>query len=149
MKNQCVVLPGAACSVNANGSDASGGAVIANFPRNWKDTVGPRIGFAYWLVDATELFVGANFATSAIPKSTDEPLYFDGNTLGFSLGARREIVSGLYGALSYNYNYTFPINVASGQSQLSHYAAPSNSPSADGSYTQQVYFFNANLAYKF
>jgi len=150
MKNQCVVLPGAPCSVASDGSDATGtGAVIANFPRNWRDAYRFRVGFGYWVQDETELFGGASFGTPAIPKKTADPLLFDSYTIGGSLGVRHQLTRGLYMAASYNYVYYLPFTIGAGVSQESYYAQPSKSPSADGSYGEQVYFFNVNATYVF
>jgi hypothetical protein len=42
-----------------------------------------------------------------------------------------------------------PFTIDSGTSQENKVLAPSKSPSADGSYGEQVYFFNANVSYVF
>lgn len=149
MKNQCVVLSGQACNINPDGSSDGSGSVIANFPRAWKDSFGVRTGIGYWLTQETELFVGGSFGTPAIPKKTVDALYFDAFSLGASVGVRHQIVKGFYGALSYNYIYDFPFDVTPTQSTLNRVAAPSNSPSAAGHYAEQVYFFNANMTYRF
>ncbi len=149
MKNQCVVLPGAACNINPDGSGDGSGSVIANFPRAWKDSFGVRTGIGYWLSPETELFLGGSFGTPAIPKQTVDALYFDAFSLGASVGVRHQILKGLFGALSYNYIYDLPFEVTPSQSTLNQKAAPSNSPSAAGRYAEQVYFFNANVTYRF
>ena len=151
MKRQCVVEPGAKCDVDASGADLTGGKIIANFPRQWHDSVGIRAGAGYWIgggVD-TEIFGSGNFGTPAIPHKTADPAYFDSYTVGFSVGARQRITSHIYAALSYNYVYYLPFDVKPGESQLYQYQQPSRTPGADGAYSAQVYFFNANLTFLF
>lgn len=148
MKNQCVVLSGKPCNINADGSESSG-AVIANFPRNWRDAFRARAGFAYWVEEATEIFGGASFSTPAIPKKTADPLLYDSYAVGASVGVRHAFSRHLYAAVSYNYIYYLPFTIDSGTSQENKVLAPSKSPSADGSYGEQVYFFNANVSYVF
>jgi long-chain fatty acid transport protein len=151
MKHQCVVEPGAKCDVDGSGADLTGGKVIANFPRQWNDSVGLRAGAGYWIGSGheTELFGSGNFGTPAIPHKTADPAYFDSYTLGFSVGARQRITSHIYAALSYNYVYYLPFDVKPNQSQLYQYQQPSRTPAADGSYSAQIYFFNANLTFVF
>ena len=151
LKQQCIVEPGAKCEVDSSGNDLTGGKIIANFPRKWNDAFGVRAGAGYWVGSGgeTEMFGSGNFGTPAIPHKTADPAYFDSYTLGFSVGVRHRITSHIYGAFSYNYVYYLPFDVKPGESQLFKYQGPSRTPSADGSYSAQLYFFNANLTFVF
>jgi long-chain fatty acid transport protein len=147
-KNQCIVEPGATCSIDNNGADITPKMqIIQVIPRNWKDTYTVRGGGAFFIND-TELFGSVGFGTGAPPKSTLDPSLFDTDAVFFTAGVRYPFLPRLYGAVSGNYVYYLPVDTT-GKSQLQNYVPPSRSPNAGGSYDAQIYFINANVTYRF
>jgi long-chain fatty acid transport protein len=112
MKAQCLALQTKAkdgspvrhdCNVYPNGSDATGGFVITNIPRNWNDTYGGHVGGSYWLSRAIELFAGLGYETGASPDETIEPATMDGNNVSAALGGRFLLWDSFYLAASYTH----------------------------------------------
>lgn len=144
-KRQCVVTPGAACEVDGNGAETSGaGAIILNLPRNWKDSVGFRIGPGVALTENFEVFGSFGVTTPAAPKTTIDASTIDALRLNGALGARYAITKSIAVAGSYNIIYFLPVDTA-GTNQLYNYSQPSKSPSADGTYNATLMFLNANV----
>src|SRR5262249_54326170 len=118
-----------------------------NVPRNWKDTFGGRLGMSYF-TGASEIFASANGSTAAAPAATVDASIFDSSNVGFTLGLRQRLTKRLFVAASYNYLYYFPVDTT-GKSQLATFSPPSRSPSSEGSWSSEIYFFNANMTYAF
>lgn len=149
LKNQCVVAPGANCDINpADGGDLSGGKVILNIPRNWKDVVAARGGFGYFVQPQTELFASAAFSTSPVPKSTIDAAALDSFRIYGTVGARHEFSEHFAFAGSFNAIHFLPVDTQ-GQSNTNLLQNPSRSPSADGKYSSEIFFVNLNGTYRF
>jgi long-chain fatty acid transport protein len=103
MRTQCVAVQGYTCATYADGSDASGGGVIANYRRDWRDTVNVRAGVSSWITPRLEAFAGTGFETLAVPDSTLEPSLADADNVELALGARARLSSWLYLAVSYTH----------------------------------------------
>jgi long-chain fatty acid transport protein len=111
MRSQCVVIQGFACRVYPDGSDATGGgAVLANFRRDWKDTYGARAGVSVWPSSSVELFAGGGYETGATPDSTLETTFTDGNNVSGALGGRFALTDAIHLAVSYTHIYFFDRN---------------------------------------
>ena len=66
-ERQCVVLAGKDCNVESDGSPTNGNKdIVINVPRNWKNTLGYRVGIGYLVRKELELFGSAAFTTSAV-----------------------------------------------------------------------------------
>jgi long-chain fatty acid transport protein len=146
-KYQCIVNPGTNCNADSNGvSNATN--VKLDLPRDFKDTLKLRGGIAYWVVPETELF--ASFAWESPPtnKSHEDPLIFDSTRLEGTLGVRHAFTSHIYASLSYTYVYVLPLTV-NDSAYSSYPLGPSHSPSANGSYTSELYIFDGALSYRF
>ena len=141
-KNQCAVVSGTPCALEANGAERSGAMVLQNVPRDFKDSVGVRLGASIWTSPRFEFFSGVGFDSSAVPDKTMEPGLPDWAGASFALGGRVAIGAHLHAALSYTHFVFLPRDV---QGHLSSYAPPSQSPDASGHYAQQVGVGNANL----
>jgi long-chain fatty acid transport protein len=151
MKTQCVVLDQKdyPCVVNADGSDASGGAmmgggVLQNVRRRWKDTFGIRAGVSHWVVPAVELFVGAGYETAASPDETLDPSIGDSNSIAVALGGRFAIMPSLFLAGSYT-NLHFMDRNNIGKSELAKPSFPTARADGGGRYSQWIGLFNANV----
>ncbi len=148
-KNQCIVQSGAPCDVtpNVTATGSSASDVILNLPRNWKDTVRARLGGAYWVQPQTEVFASFAFETSPVDDKDQDPLLFDSTRLYGTLGVRYAFTPHLFGSLAYTYVYFVPVTVT--DSAYGQYKFPSNSPNENGSYSQELYLFDAALSYVF
>ncbi|MES1175900.1 MAG: outer membrane protein transport protein [Myxococcales bacterium] len=141
-KNQCAVVSGTPCALQANGAERNGAMVLQNVPRDFKDSAGVRLGASVWTSPAFEFFSGLGFDSSAVPDSTMEPGLPDWAGASFALGGRVAITSRIHAALSYTHFVFIPRDV---HGRLATYSAPSQSPDASGHYAQQVGVGNANL----
>ncbi|MEO6601583.1 MAG: outer membrane protein transport protein [Polyangiaceae bacterium] len=141
-KNQCAVVRGTPCALEANGAERNGAMVLQNVPRNFKDSAGVRLGASIWASPAFEFFSGLGFDSSAVPEGTMEPGLPDWAGASFALGGRVAITSHVHAALSYTHFVFIPRDV---HGRLANYSAPSQSPDASGHYAQQVGVGNANL----
>lgn len=148
-KNQCIVQSGTSCdSVNPGVLNPSAtGNVILNLPRNWQDTVRARLGGAYWVSPQTEVFGSFAFESSPVAEKDQDPLLFDSTRLYGTLGVRYAFTPHLFGALAYTYVYFLPVTVT--DSAYGGYQQPSKSPNENGSYSQELYVFDAALSYVF
>jgi long-chain fatty acid transport protein len=143
MRTQCVATQGSACATFPDGSDASGGNVIANYRRNWKDTVNVRAGASYWFSPQVETFAGTGFENAAVPDSTLEPSLADADNVELALGARVRLAKWLYLAASYTHlQYLDRDNT--GRSTIANAVVPTAQPDGGGRYTQWVGFFDVN-----
>ncbi len=141
-KNQCAVVAGTSCDLEANGAERIGAHVLQNVPRDFKDSVGVRLGASIWTSPSFEFFSGLGFDSSAVPDRTMEPGLPDWAGASFALGSRIALGSHLHAALSYTHFVFIPRDV---HGQLASYSLPSQSPDASGHYTQQVGVGNANI----
>jgi long-chain fatty acid transport protein len=147
-KYQCIVNPGTDCGADSHGL-TSLGTVKLNLPRDWNDSFKVRLGIAYWVVPQTELFASSAFESSPTGKSHEDPLVFDSTRIYGTLGARHAFSKHFYASLSYTYVYLVPLTVTS-----SAYSNPTNppvsqSPSAAGSYSSEIYIFDGAVSYRF
>lgn len=156
---QCIVNPGDKCNVADDGKDLSGGKVILNVPRRFKDAIGLRVGPGFMIDETTEVFGSLGLTTSAVPKETIDPSTIDSLRLYGAVGAKFDLSKHFALAASYNHIFFFPVNT-NGQNDQNISAHPSNqpgggdynasrSPSADGNYRSQIGFVNVNVAYTF
>lgn len=141
------------CNVHPNGSDATGGFVITNLPRNWNDTYGIRVGGSYWVKPEVELFAGLGYETAASPDATLEPSTMDGNNVGVAFGGRFLIWDSFYLATSYTH-LQFLDRDNTGKSQLESIngvglSNPTAQQDAGGKYTQWIGIFDVNVEKRF
>ncbi|HKO50701.1 MAG TPA: outer membrane protein transport protein [Polyangiaceae bacterium] len=145
-KNQCAVVSGTACELTTNGAQVSGAQVLQNVPRDFRDTVGVRLGLSVWTSASFEFFSGLGYDSSAVPESTMEPGLPDWVSASFALGGRIALDKRVHAALSYTHFVFLPRDV---KGRLAEYSPPSRSPDASGHYSQQVGVANANLDFAF
>jgi len=141
-ENQCAVVSGTPCALTANGAEVTGAQVLQNLPRNFRDSVGVRLGFSAWTSARFEFFSGLGFESSAVPEATMDPGLPDWAGASFALGGRIALGTRLHTALSYTHFVFLPRDV---HSSLAQYSPPSRSPDASGHYSQQVGVANVNL----
>jgi long-chain fatty acid transport protein len=141
-EHQCAVVSGTACALTDNGAEVRGAQVLQNLPRNFKDSVGVRLGFSAWPNERFEFFSGLGLDSSAVPEATMDPGLPDWAGASFALGGRIALGKRVHTALSYTHFVFVPRDV---HSELSEYAPPSRSPDASGHYRQQVGVANLNL----
>ena len=141
-EKQCAVVSGTACELTADGGQVTGAQVLQNVPRDYRDSVGVRLGLSVWTSASFEFFSGLGYDSSAVPDSTMEPGLPDWAGASFALGGRIAIGKRMHAALSYTHFVFVPRDV---HGQLAEYAPPSRSPDASGHYAQQVGLANANL----
>ncbi len=142
-KTQCAALQGYACQTYPDGSDATGG-VIANYRRDWHDTVAFHVGGSYWLKPSVELFAGTGFETEATPDATLEPGLADADNVLVSGGARFLVANWFYLAASYT-QLVFFNRDNTGLSDLSNASVPTQQQDGGGKYTQWVGFLDVNV----
>jgi len=145
-KYQCIVNPGTSCGADSSGVSTSTNVKL-DLPRDWNDTLKLRAGIAYWIVPETEAF--ASFAWESPPtgKSHEDPLIFDSTRLEGTIGVRHAFTRHIYASLSYTYVYLLPLTV--NDSAYPNYPAVSRSPSANGSYSSELYIFDGAISYRF
>ena len=144
MHTQCVAAQGYACAVYPNGSDATSvGAVLANYRRNWKDTVNVRAGASYWITPRVEAFAGTGFENAAVPDSTLDPSLADADNIELALGARTRLLDWLYLAVSYTHLLYFDRD-NTGKSTIANALVPTFQQDGGGKYTQWVGFIDVN-----
>ncbi len=141
-KQQCAVVSGTACELTADGGQVTGAQVLQNVPRDYRDSLGVRLGLSVWTSASFEFFSGLGYESSAVPDSTMEPGLPDWAGASFALGGRIALGTRVHAALSYTHFVFVPRDV---QGHLAEYAPPSRSPDASGHYSQQVGVGNANV----
>jgi long-chain fatty acid transport protein len=151
-ERQCVVERGHACNIGADGAEilAPGETtahVLLAVNRNWKNAGAVRGGVGYFFDEKTELYGSVGFDTSAVPKATLEATYPDAFKLMGSLGARREIATGV--VLGASYTYVGYLSVDTGRQNLYGAAGASRVPNQHGTYGSKLMFFNVNAAFAF
>ncbi len=148
-ERQCVVVKGANCAVNDDGSALNGNTdVVINIPRNWNNAWGYRAGVGYFLNEQLEVGGSLAFTTSAVPKAQIDASTIDSFRLYFNLGARYNVSKHLALGANYTHIYFLPVDTK-GANRFDELAKPSQSPSSDGKYTSQIGFLNLNVAYTF
>lgn len=145
-KRQCAVVSGTGCEIEASGAERVGAQVLQNAPRDFKDSVGVRLGVSVWTSERFEFFSGLGYDSSAVPDATMEPGLPDWAGASFALGGRLALGQSVHVALSYTHFVFIPRDV---QSRLAEYRVPSQSPAESGHYTEQVGAGNANLDLSF
>lgn len=151
-KRQCVVVAGSACNLGTAPNGLQGfdpaGKVVLNVPRNWIDTIGLRLGGAWFPTDRAEVFGSVSVSTSAVPIETIDASTIDSNQYFVTLGGRYAVTRKLFIAASYTQIFFSTVDTL-GRSQLGTYAATSRSPSADGVYQSWVGLLDVNATYAF
>ena len=161
MKAQCIANRKAVdqsiadrdCKVFPNGADASGGFVLANFPRNWNDTYGARLGGSYWVKPEIEVFAGLGYETAATTDAFIDQATMDANNVGVALGGRFFLLDSFYLAASYTHLQFFDRD-NTGKSQLESIngvgvSNPTAQQDAGGKYTQWIGIFDVNVEKRF
>lgn len=141
-KNQCAVVSDTPCALTTNGAEVTGAQVLQNIPRDYKDSVGVRLGLSAWTSPSFEFFSGLGFESSAVPETTMDPGLPDWAGASFALGGRVALGQRMHAALSYTHFVFVPREV---HGRLAEYSPPSRAPDASGHYSQQVGVANANL----
>jgi long-chain fatty acid transport protein len=146
-QSQCVVRADVdACPLNAQG-EAAPGTVLQNQVRNWDDTWGVRAGVGYWTSESTELFGGVGYASNAVPDETQEPSLPDFDSFTVAVGGRFGLTDTIH--LGASYTHFFWLSRDIDNSGLAALTPPNNVPNANGSYSQSLGAFNANLDVEF
>ncbi len=148
---QCIVLKGKNCDVNADGGPKTPAAeadVVLNLRRDWKDAIGVRLGPAYSITPKTDVFGSLGFTTPAVPKATIDASTIDAFRIYATLGLRYQMTKSLALAGSYNHIFFLPVDT-NGQSQSAVFKSPSKSPSANGVYNSQIGLLNVNAQITF
>ena len=150
MQTQCVSFRDKTCQVTRSGAAVDGTGTLLNLRRNWKDTVGVRLGGSYWTNPELELFAGLGFETAAVPDSTLDPVLADAKNMMFAGGARYEIVKTWFVAASYTHLQFFKRD-NTGKSELADPDVSLTSRRVDGGgiYKQWVGVLNANVLKQF
>lgn len=145
-ERQCVTQGDADCSIQPDGSQPDGGAVLQNVPRNFRDAVEVRAGASVWTSRTVELFSGIGVMSKAVPTETLEAGLPDFFGVTFSLGSRVRLTDALSvgGSLSH---IVSPARDA--KSNLQTYALPSKLPDSSGHYTQSMSYADLNVAVRF
>jgi long-chain fatty acid transport protein len=156
MKSQCVNIqgPGSSCVVYPDGSDASPSPhyVQANLVRNWKDTLGGRVGGSYWLRPDIEVFAGAGYETGAVPDATMEPATMDGDNLLLALGGRFKVTQMLFLQASYTQLYFFDRTVTTSELFMKNgkdVRFPTGQEDGNGTYTQWIGVLQGDIEVQF
>jgi long-chain fatty acid transport protein len=144
----CVGLEGEPCAVTDTGADPNGGVIPLNVLLFWNDTVGVRAGVSHWPRPQIELFAGAGFETAATIDETLDPELADANNFAGALGARWELLAGLFVCTSYTHIQYLPRD-NSGKSILTLADVPTRRPDGGGRYEQWIGVFNGNIEVEF
>jgi long-chain fatty acid transport protein len=148
--SQCIVAPGASCPTDSTGvALASATGVKLDLPRDFKDSYKARLGVGYWVTPETELFASGAWESAPVGKDHEDPLIFDSMRVEGTLGARHAFSKHVYASLSYTYVYLVPLTVNDSAYNNPNNPAPSLSPSTNGSYSSEIYIFDAAVSYRF
>jgi len=148
-KRQCVVLRGAKCNVEPDGSPSQGNKdIVINIPRDWNNAIGWRVGVGWYATKELEIFGGTAIDTSAVPKETIDASTIDSFRIFGTVGARYVFSRHFALAGSYNHIYYLPVDTGD-RNIFDKQLSPSHSPSADGKYYSQIGFLNVNASYTF
>jgi long-chain fatty acid transport protein len=156
--NQCVNQQdpklGDSCNTFPDGSTATGNpAILANIPRNWKDSYGGRLGVSYWVKPEIELQGGLGYETAAVPDSTLEPGAMDADNIAIALGGRVKLTEMLYLAASYTHiqylNRTDTTSTLSTFANGNSVSLPTQTQDGNGTYQQWIGLFEGSMEAKF
>jgi long-chain fatty acid transport protein len=149
-KYQCVVHPGAACPVDSTGR-ATDPNTLLDLPRDWQDSFRVKAGLAYWIEPATEVFGSLSYESPPVKKAYEDPLIFDSTRVAGTIGLRHGFSRHWHASLSYTYVYFVPLTVNNSAFQDGGTAGLGNSisPLANGSYSSELYYFDAAVSYRF
>lgn len=145
-KSQCVVPTGEQCPVDSKGVTSSSSPLL-NLPRDWQDSVKGRVSGSYWITPETEVFASFALGSSPAGPSHEDALTFNSTRLDWTLGGRYEFSKHVAAQLSYSYLYFLPVTVTN--SAYGSYPGINQSPSANGSYSAEMYVFDAAVSYRF
>ncbi len=147
-KYQCVVAQGQSCPVDSNGvSNDTSGNVKLDLPRDWQDSFKVRAGIAYWVEPQTEVHASVHYESPPVKKANEDPLLFESIHVGGTLGVRHAFTEHFYAAASFTYVYYVPLTV--NDSAYPTYPGVSRSPSTNGDYSSELFYFDAALSYRF
>jgi long-chain fatty acid transport protein len=132
------------CQVGTNGADQTGGGVLANFRRYWKDTYGARLGVGYWVKPEIEIQLGGGYETAAVPDQTMTPDTTDADNIAATLGARFQLTDALFLSASYT-QLTYLNRDNTGKSDLRTFQVPTGQEDGGGKYTQWIGLVSGNL----
>lgn len=155
LQSQCInnALAGPSCQVYPDGSDATPkGSVLANIPRNWKDTYSVHFGGSYFVNPDIEIFAGVAYETGAAPDATLEPGAMDGNNYTGALGGRFFVAHYVYLGLSYTQIMFANRDVTTSQLATKNGAivqVPTQQQDGNGQYSQWIGIFDLNLEKEF
>jgi long-chain fatty acid transport protein len=155
LTSQCISNQGTGpCLVHPDGSDATPNlTVVANIPRNWKDTYSGHLGVSYFASSDVEVFGGVGYETGAAPDATMEPGAMDGNNIDGSIGGRFNLFNYCYFALSYTQlqflNRTVTTSALETGANGKPVLLPTMQQEGNGQYTQWVGFVDLNLEKQF
>lgn len=148
-ENQCfldVAVAERNCALNDDGSMAPGAAgIVANIPRNWKDSWGMRTGASYRLNGRVKLMGGFSYDKSAVPDATLDAGLLDLDKVVVDGGARFT-VSGGFDVVA---GWTQVIYFEKTTAPVPPSAAPSTVPGNAGRYQQDVGLFQLALEYQY
>jgi long-chain fatty acid transport protein len=147
-KMQCIVAKGSDCPVNSTGVSTDPNVKL-DLPRNFQDSFKVRLGVAYWVEPATEIFASAAYESPPVGKSHEDPLVFDSTRVAGTLGVRHGFNQHFHAALSYTYVYFAPLTVNDSAYNDPNNPGSSRSPSTNGDYSSELYYFDASLSYRF
>jgi long-chain fatty acid transport protein len=152
LTDQCVTEADKNCELDDNGATIPGtdSNVVLNARRNFKDTIGVRVGGSFWTDKdrGTEIFGGLGYDGNAVPDETLEPSLPDSERIAGSVGARFALSKSAYLAGSYTHmHYIGRDNI--GKSTLTQLGGQSRFPDAGGVYNSWIGIFNANVEYTF
>ena len=152
LTHQCLTSKGSPCDIDASTGAAimgkTEGIVWGNVLRNWKDTVGVRLGASYYVSPTIETFAGAGYETAAVPDATMAPDVPDANNVTLAIGGRFALTDTLFFAASYTHIQYMDRDVTGSQllSQGGYNVEyPTVEGSGNGHYTQWAGFFSGNL----
>jgi long-chain fatty acid transport protein len=148
MTSQCVALAGHPCLVYPSGADATGGYVLSNIVRNWKDTWGARAGISIWPSEAVEVLIGGGYETGATPNAYLDPSIADANNFQGALGVKLTVAHNTWLYASYT-QLIYETRNTTGQSEAPLLAPPSQGVDTGGIYQQWVGFFDVSVEKQF
>ena len=147
MQAQCISKQDNPCAVDASGADATPDQTTYQYlARNWKDTVGLRMGLTYRLAPGVEVLTGAGYETAAVPNETLNPMMTDSRNVRLALGGRVDISPALAVTLGITGVYYLPRN-NTGKSTLA--ASAPQAFQADGGGFYELWLALLNLGLEF
>jgi long-chain fatty acid transport protein len=153
-EKQCLLdrnLPERKCALTATGSvdtDAGGAGIVANLPRDWKNTWTASLGMNYDISESVHIMAGASYDTSAVPDRTLDPALMDMNKFSASLGARIPITKLVNVSLQLAHVLYLDRDIAPRDSATAP-MGPSRGPDAAGKYSQSVSLMSLGVETRF